>query len=250
MKSARLVPPPLLFALLIPVLSASNCKRTPDALADLSGDVQTEELFPSPDEALQVAAMTPSHVKPNEETDVRIYGAGFEEGARLKLGDGPMSLARYVDENTLEWTVSGLAEGYYDLTVIAPDAREATLRRALSVSAPSEDDCRHVRVFFELDKAGLTSSAEALLEAKSTCYRAADGRINVEGHADERGTTDYNLALGQRRADSVVLRLVGTGLTPSRLQSLSYGEERPLDAGHGEEAWSQNRRAEIKLSVE
>lgn len=250
MKSPRLVPPPILVALLIPLLSASNCKKAPDSLADQNADVQAEENFASPDEALQVAAMTPSQVLPATEVEVRIYGAGFQDGARLKLGDGPMALARFVDENTLEWTVSGLAEGYYDLTVITPDAREATLRRALSVSALPEDDCRHVRVFFDLDKAGLTNSAEALLDAKSICYQAADGSINVEGHADERGTTDYNLALGQRRADSVVLRLVGTGLTPSRLRTLSYGEERPLDVGHGELAWSQNRRAEIRLAMD
>jgi outer membrane protein OmpA-like peptidoglycan-associated protein len=195
--------------------------------------------------------MEPSHVRPSTEVLARVYGAGFQEGSRVKLGDGPMEIASFVDENTLEWTLSGLAEeGYYDLTVINPDAREATLHRALSVSAPPQDDCRHVRVFFELDHAGLSNSAGDLLDSKVSCYQAASGKINVEGHADERGTTDYNLALGQRRADSVLMRLVGTGLTPSRLHTLSYGEERPLDAGHGEEAWSQNRRAEIRLLVD
>jgi peptidoglycan-associated lipoprotein len=246
---SRPFPPPLLLACLIPVLAASNCKKPPDSLADevVEG---SESTFPSPDEVLQIAAMEPSQSQPDVEVLGRVYGAGFKEGARVQLGVLPMEVATFVDENTLEWTFSGLESGYYDLTVINPDARKSTLHRALYVSSGLEDDCRHVRLYFDLDKAGLTTAAESLLDAKSECYHSANGRINVEGHADERGTTDYNLALGQRRADSVVRRLVGKGLAPSRISTLSYGEERPLNEGQTEDAWSQNRRAEIRLAID
>ena len=66
--------------------------------------------------------------------------------------------------------------------------------------------------------------------------------VTVEGHCDERGTREYNLALGERRAASVKNYLVALGVDPSRISTLSYGKERPLAMGHDEAAWSQNRR--------
>jgi peptidoglycan-associated lipoprotein len=80
------------------------------------------------------------------------------------------------------------------------------------------------------------------------CYQSAAGSIKVEGHADERGTVDYNLALGQRRADTVKSHLVGSGVATSRVSTMSYGEERPAASGHNESAWSQNRRADLTAS--
>ena len=71
--------------------------------------------------------------------------------------------------------------------------------------------------------------------------------MQVEGHADERGTTDYNLALGQRRADTVKRHLVAKGVSPSRLATRSMGEERPVSRGHDEGAWSKNRRVELRF---
>ncbi len=70
----------------------------------------------------------------------------------------------------------------------------------------------------------------------------------VEGHCDERGTNEYNLALGERRALSVRRYLVALGIGSDRLHTLSYGEEKPLDPGHTEESWAKNRRAEFKVS--
>jgi peptidoglycan-associated lipoprotein len=67
--------------------------------------------------------------------------------------------------------------------------------------------------------------------------------VTIEGHADERGTREYNLALGDRRATAVKNYLVALDISPSRILTISYGEERPADAGHSETAWSQNRRA-------
>ena len=73
----------------------------------------------------------------------------------------------------------------------------------------------------------------------------AAGRIQIEGHCDERGTVDYNLALGQRRSDSVKQYLVGAGVASSRVSTTTYGEERPVDRSHNETAWAKNRRAEL-----
>jgi peptidoglycan-associated lipoprotein len=70
----------------------------------------------------------------------------------------------------------------------------------------------------------------------------------IEGHCDERGTNAYNMALGARRADAVKQFMVNLGLAPDRFETISYGEERPLDPGHNEEAWARNRRAAFVLA--
>ena len=80
------------------------------------------------------------------------------------------------------------------------------------------------------------------------CYQGSTGTIRVEGHADERGTVDYNMALGQRRADAVKQHLVSGGVSSGRVSAVSLGEERPAASGHNESAWSQNRRAEISVT--
>ena len=70
-------------------------------------------------------------------------------------------------------------------------------------------------------------------------------KVSVEGHCDERGTVEYNLALGQKRADSAKSFLVKAGIAADRLKTVSYGKERPADTGHSEAAWAKNRRVEI-----
>ena len=74
-------------------------------------------------------------------------------------------------------------------------------------------------------------------------------KVQIEGHCDERGTVDYNLALGQRRASTVRRYLVALGISPSRLYTISYGEEQPVDSGHDESSWAKNRRAEFKVKA-
>jgi peptidoglycan-associated lipoprotein len=70
-------------------------------------------------------------------------------------------------------------------------------------------------------------------------------KIQIEGHCDERGTIEYNLALGERRANSTKRYLISLGIGDKRISTISYGEEKPLDPGHNEEAWAKNRRAHI-----
>jgi peptidoglycan-associated lipoprotein len=102
------------------------------------------------------------------------------------------------------------------------------------------------RVFFEYDSAELNVTSKQALQANATIMleHPTLGLV-IQGHCDERGTTDYNLALGDRRAQAVADYLKASGVAPSRLQTLSLGEELPLLAEQGEQAWSQNRRAEF-----
>jgi len=100
------------------------------------------------------------------------------------------------------------------------------------------------RVFFALDSSELSAQARTALEKQAAWVQKFGGvRIVIEGHADERGTREYNLALGERRANAAKDYLVALGLNPSRIKTISYGKERPAARGHNEAAWAQNRRS-------
>ena len=99
-------------------------------------------------------------------------------------------------------------------------------------------------VFFDFDKSELRTDAVAQLKTNANWLEAKAGRkVIIEGHCDERGTNEYNLALGERRANSAKDYIVNLGVEPARLKTVSYGEEKPFAQGHSEEAWAQNRRA-------
>ena len=103
------------------------------------------------------------------------------------------------------------------------------------------------RVLFDYDSAKLDSSAKILLDSQSRFLRAnTDLNFVVEGHCDERGTREYNLALGENRAKTVAELLVINGVSSSKITTVSYGEEKPAVSGSNENSWSQNRRALIK----
>lgn len=99
-------------------------------------------------------------------------------------------------------------------------------------------------IYFDFDKYDLREDARATLAADAKQLEGkADARVLIEGHCDERGTVEYNLALGEKRAKAAMDYLVNYGIAAARLSSVSYGEERPADPGHDEAAWSRNRRA-------
>lgn len=101
-------------------------------------------------------------------------------------------------------------------------------------------------VHFAYDSFALSSQAESILDNKALWLRANPNvQFTVEGHCDERGTEEYNLALGDRRANVVKKYLVDSGIDSRRIRTISYGEERPLDGAHNERAWAKNRRAQF-----
>jgi peptidoglycan-associated lipoprotein len=101
-------------------------------------------------------------------------------------------------------------------------------------------------IFFDFDRSELREDARGTLQRKSEALRQfAEVDVRIEGHADERGTIEYNLALGERRADSARRYLIDLGIDPDRLTTVSYGEERPMTQGHNESAWADNRRDEF-----
>jgi len=104
--------------------------------------------------------------------------------------------------------------------------------------------------FFTYDESTLDADAQAALSASANWLKSAQGanyRLLIQGHCDERGTEQYNLALGDRRANVAKDYLATLGVDASRVQTVSYGEERPFEEGHDESAWAQNRRAHLVL---
>ena len=105
-----------------------------------------------------------------------------------------------------------------------------------------------VTIYFDFDKYNLKPDAQMILKRKADFLRKnANAKVIIEGHCDERGSTEYNLALGDRRANSAKTFLVNLGIAESRLTTISYGEERPLDPAHNNAAWAKNRRAQFVI---
>lgn len=100
------------------------------------------------------------------------------------------------------------------------------------------------RILFDTDRFNVDSQDQVILQSQAQWLAQHSGaRITIEGHADERGTRDYNLALGERRANAAKNYLASLGVSPSRMTTVSYGKERPEALGSNESAWAQNRRA-------
>ena len=106
-------------------------------------------------------------------------------------------------------------------------------------------------IYFDYDSAAIRNEYRPVLEAHAGFLKAnARAKVNLEGHADERGSPDYNIALGQRRADSVRKAMQLLGAADERMEAVSFGEENPAVQGHDETAWSKNRRVEIRYDGE
>ena len=127
----------------------------------------------------------------------------------------------------------------------AAEERAARERAVAAARATLEE-----MIFFDYDQSAIRDDAAAILRRKADVLRASPQvQIRIAGHADERGSTEYNLALGNRRAESVRQFLAGFGLPESRFSIISYGEEQPLERMSSESAWARNRRAEFQITA-
>ncbi len=146
-------------------------------------------------------------------------------------GGDTMMMARAETEAAAEGEASKAAQA-------EPEKVPETVRTGI------EDE----KVYFDFDSSALTETAKSVLQRKAEFLKErAETDVLIEGHCDERGSVEYNLALGQRRAESVKRYLVLLGISSERLRTISYGKERPADPRHTEEAWAKNRRAEFVI---
>jgi len=128
-------------------------------------------------------------------------------------------------------------------------------QRARVGAEPVSPDKATVSTFpnvqFEYDSVTLDAESRVLLgRLAAWLLKNPTARLVIQGHCDERGTTEYNLALGERRAAECLLYLVSLGVGKERMRTVSYGKERPLDPGHDEAAWARNRRAQFVFEIQ
>jgi peptidoglycan-associated lipoprotein len=100
--------------------------------------------------------------------------------------------------------------------------------------------------YFDFDQATLSAETRAALDAQVAVLKNSGAKVRLEGHADERGTREYNMALGERRANAIANYLIINGVERYRVETVSYGEERPVAVGSNEASWAENRRVELK----
>jgi len=126
----------------------------------------------------------------------------------------------------------------------AKEAADRAKKEAAAKQAAILKELQIPDIQFDFDKYNLKPEAQEILKTGATAYlKYREYKLVVEGHCDERGTVEYNLALGQRRADEAEKYLSDLGVEKERIKTISYGEEMPLDNGHDEAAWAKNRRA-------
>jgi peptidoglycan-associated lipoprotein len=193
-------------------------------------------------------------VAPRETTEgipvtVHLEGYGFAAGSEVQIGGRAARGVDVIDDRELSFRVDeSLQVGRHDISVTTPAGDRALRRGGFTVLSPpaSAADCSLQTVRFDFNEASLTNGAQQQLDSNAACMESqASLRVQLVGHADERGSTLYNLSLGQRRADSVRQYLVNMGIGSARLATLSYGEERPEQGGRTESAWATNRRVEF-----
>jgi peptidoglycan-associated lipoprotein len=207
----------------------------------------TPEPTPSRPAGLSIRGIEPSSTTAGRAVTVTIRGEAFLEGADVYLGSRKPLGVDVLSAREITFRVDeGVAVGRYDVRVQNPDGEQAVLPGAFSVLAESAGGCTLAPISFDYDQAVLSGPMRDAISANKRCMEQKKvARVRLEGHADERGETEYNLALGQRRADAVRTYLVNLGFPPKSAVTVSYGEERPADAGHDEGAWARNRRVEF-----
>ncbi len=140
----------------------------------------------------------------------------------------------------------------------APGAAMAPSTAAPSTAAPSttppapsefREDANLKDVFFDFDKYDVRPGDAKILDTNAAWLKSNDNLVLIEGHCDERGTNEYNLALGERRAKSTMNYLVAQGVQASRITIISYGKERPTCTEHSEDCWAKNRRAHFLVKA-
>ena len=138
----------------------------------------------------------------------------------------------------------------------APLSEAAVVEKEVSARAEAGDEITELArkkgmlltVYFDFDRFTIRDDMKSILEKDAIWLKGNTGvNVQIQGYCDERGSDEYNIALGERRAQSIREYLINYGISQSRLATISYGEERPVDPGHTEEAWAKNRRGELVI---
>lgn len=178
--------------------------------------------------------------------------------AKKQIESQPTDLGVQAPQEVTRTTTAKAAEQAAKEQELA-EAEEYRLRQAEAEAAAAEKEAEERArkqqmekiqelIYFAFDSYELSETAREVLKQKAGTLEDNPGfTLMIEGHCDERGTEEYNLALGERRARAAYEYLILLGLSPDRLSIISFGEEKPLDPGHTEQAWAKNRRAQFRI---
>lgn len=167
-------------------------------------------------------------------------------GLQAEAGDGTEAPAKTSEELAAEEARKKAEE--YELQQAEAEEAAEEARQAEEEARSADLSQLRERIHFDFDSYELKPQDREILKEKAAILRNRQAiELMIEGHCDERGTEEYNLALGERRARAAYEYLILLGISPDRMSIISYGEEKPLDPGHNEEAWAKNRRAQFRI---
>jgi len=179
-----------------------------------------------------------------------VLAAGCSKKQTVKTEGGPAPGDSAAAAPAGEVKETPITEGTVPPGARAPGEKPAVVAKSAEagVAVTEEKPSQFSDVLFDFDKADLTDEGKKICQAVAeSVRRSPKAKLQIEGHCDERGTAEYNLALGERRATAVRNYLVSLGVPKEALGTVSFGKERPVDPGHTEAAWAKNRRAHFVL---
>jgi peptidoglycan-associated lipoprotein len=237
----------MLFGLVALAVIAGGCKKkvaaTPPAPAPAPALQPTVTLNASPSDVNPGATVTLSWSSTNA-TDLDIQPG---VGKVAPQGSTPVNPTQSTTYTITATGAGGSATASASVTVTAPPPPPTAAPAQPSVSELFEQNVKDA--YFDLDKSDLRDDARAALTKDAEFLRSyPQVRVSIEGHCDERGSTEYNLGLGQRRAASAKNYLISLGISADRMETTSWGKERPFCTEHDETCWQQNRRAHFVMA--
>lgn len=238
---------------LVLVLAVTSCRAQPPtqeiAAAEAALEAASEAEAPryAPDEynsAEELLAQAYAEVEEKRHTEAKASAISARQLAEIArdsaLKNKPVA-KREGDLPEREWRTPKLGESGFTEEVLAGATGKGALGEGVTIS-------QLPTIYFDFDEYSLIEEARGILNENAKWMREyPGGKIKIEGHCDERGTVEYNLALGQKRAEATKEYLVILGIDPAQLSTVSYGEEVPVDPGHDGQAWAKNRRAEFVI---
>ncbi len=176
---------------------------------------------------------------------------GGETLAREVVRQGKCGMAVNADDLGTPQAMADFVEKVFmGLPVVVPEKPAEEVKKEEAARPAVEEAVAFENIHFDFDKSNLKPKAREILDKLGEYLKTnREATVMIEGHCDERGTREYNLALGQRRAASAEKYLMDLGIDKARISTISYGEDRPVDPGHNEEAWALNRRDQFEITV-
>lgn len=169
--------------------------------------------------------------------------AGCAEKQITKIEGTSSAQNESVIKQTEQPSTSGKLEKQNLQTNVDEKSQDNSQEKAMGISSAAQNLYKLANIHFDFDRYSIRPEDRKILSSHADFFlKNRNGIIIIEGHCDERGTAEYNLALGNRRAEEAKRFLINSGISPSRIKTISYGEEKPLDTAHNEEAWAENRR--------